>query len=52
MGLEKAVNPMMLKGIALTCLGRLYNDEKELDKLSNLYHNIWKELQVWKLLLL
>lgn len=42
----KSVFPMTIKGICLTCLGDVFADEEELNRLSSSYHHCWREMEV------
>ena len=45
----KEVFPMTIKGICLTCLGDVFADDAELDRLSAAYHKCWREMEVeWR----
>ena len=36
---------MTIKGIAQTCLGDVFEDNAEVDKLSSCYHSCWREME-------
>ncbi len=42
----KEVFPMTVKGIGLTCMGDVFDDDKELDRWSSAYHKCWREMEV------
>lgn len=42
----KDLFPMTMKGVAVTCLGDVFENEEELDKLSTAYHKCWREIEV------
>ena len=46
LAIMKEVFPMTVKGISLTCLGDVFDNEDELDKLSVAYHKCWREMEV------
>ena len=48
MGLSGAIFPMTIKGIARTCMGELFDDQSEVERLSHAYHSCWKEMEVWQ----
>ena len=46
LALMKEVFPMTVKGISLTCLGDVFEDEKEPDRLFTAYYKCWREMEV------
>jgi len=43
--LGAVVFPMTIKGIAQACLGDVFEDNAEVDKLSSCYHSCWREME-------
>ena len=46
LAIMKEVFPMTVKGISQTCLGDVFDNEDQLDKLSEAYHKCWREMEV------
>ena len=40
------VFPMTIKGIARSCLGDVFENREEVDKLAETYHKCWSEMEV------
>ena len=49
-GVERCSFSMTIKGIARTCMGELFDDQSEVERLSHAFHSCWKEMEVWQLL--
>ena len=46
LALMKEGFPMTVKGVCLTCLGDVFEDEEEPDRLSSAFHACWGEMEV------